>query len=103
MMTQPGPRAQCRSCTVPIDTGDTCSFCATYTPPETTAQRLDVLVNKIDLVRHDLNVELQGLPADAPLMAVVDLVTSLGHLRQAAVALDKCTDSLEADAKVVQR
>lgn len=58
---------QCKHCTVPTDGGDTCSFCATYTPPETAAQRLDVLVNKIDLVRHDLNGELRGLPSDAPL------------------------------------
>ena len=93
----------CKHCTVPVDSGDTCAFCATYTPAATTSQRLDVLVNKIDLVRHDLNEELRGLPTAAPLMAVVDLVTALGHLRQAAVALDKCTDAIEADAAEVTR
>lgn len=24
---------QCRYCTVPVDSGDTCTFCAAYTPP----------------------------------------------------------------------
>ncbi|WP_421876783.1 hypothetical protein [Mycolicibacterium wolinskyi] len=104
-MTVPTP-GSCRHCTVPLndparasqpETDGVCTFCADYTPPETTAQRLDILVNKVDLLRHDLNKELQGLPTTAPLMAVVDLVTALGHLREAAVLLDKATDQLEAD------
>lgn len=96
MMAQPDQRAQCRSCTVPIDTGDICAFCQSYTPPETPCQQLDILGNKVQLVRHDGNEILQALPADAPLMAVVDIVTALGHLKRAAVALDKATDQLEA-------
>ena len=93
MMTQP----QCRHCTVPTGDGtDTCAFCRDYTPPTTASQRLDISVNRVDLLRHDLNELLRELPADAPLMAVVDLVTALGHLRQAAVALDKAADQLEA-------
>lgn len=94
---------QCPSCTVPTGDGGMCGFCATYTPPETPAQRLDVAVNRIDLLRHDLNVELRGLPTTVPLMAVVDLVTALGHLKAAAVALDKCTDQIEAAAAEVSR
>ncbi|MGV0735268.1 hypothetical protein ABQF35_00205 [Mycobacterium syngnathidarum] len=96
MMTQPDQRAQCRSCTVPIDAGEICAFCQTYTPPATPAQKIDILVNKVDLIRNDGNEVLQGLPADAPLMAVVDLVTALGHLKRAVVALDRATDQLEA-------
>lgn len=93
MMTQP----QCRHCTVPTGDGtDTCAFCRTYVPPTTASQRLDISVNRVDLLRHDLNELLRELPADAPLMAIVDLVTALGHLRQAAVALDRAADQLEA-------
>lgn len=94
---------QCRHCTVPVDDGDTCGFCASYSPPETAAQRLDVAVNRVDLLRADVNEVLRELPTDAPLMAVVDLVTALGHLRQAAVLIDKATDALEADAAEVTR
>lgn len=85
----------CESCTVPIENGDTCTFCATYTPPTTQAQQFDVLVNRIDLVRHDGNEILRQLPASAPLFAVVDLVTALGHLRQAAVLIDRVADALD--------
>lgn len=32
--------AECRHCTVPVDSGDTCcTFCASYTPPDTEAAR----------------------------------------------------------------
>ncbi|WP_082963399.1 hypothetical protein [Mycolicibacterium peregrinum] len=100
MMTQ---QMQCKHCTIPIDSGDTCAFCATYTPPATISQRLDIAVNKVDLLRHDLNEELQSLPTSVPLMACVDLVTALGHLKRAAVALDRATDQLEAAAAEVTR
>ncbi|MCV7159366.1 hypothetical protein H7J55_18015 [Mycolicibacterium brisbanense] len=93
---------QCKHCTVPTDGGDTCSFCATYTPPATVSQRLDVLVNRLDLLRHDGNEILRELPTDAPLFAVADLVTALGHLRQGAIAIDKASDRLEADAQAVK-
>lgn len=99
MMTQ----AQCKHCTVPTAGQAVCPFCATYTPPETAAQRLDVATNRIDLLRHDLNEELQGLPTGVPLFAVVDIVAALGHLRQAAVLLDQANDALEADAAEVRR
>ncbi|MCF6386525.1 hypothetical protein L2K20_06040 [Mycobacterium sp. MBM] len=95
---------QCQHCTVPTPAGQSvCGFCADYTPPATPAQRLDVAVNKVDLVRHDVNEVLSALPADAPLMAVVDVVTALNHLKRAAVALDRATDALEADAAAVTR
>lgn len=96
-------QTSCTSCTVPVETGNTCAFCASYSPPETIAQRLDIAVNKVDLLRHDLNEALRELPADAPLFAVTDLVVALNHLKRAAVALDKATDALEADAKAVTR
>lgn len=96
--------AQCRHCTVPTSAGqDVCNFCQSYTAPETVAQRIDVAVNKVDLLRHDLNEILCELPESAPLFAVADIVVALGHLRRAAVALDKATDTLEADAKAVTR
>ncbi|MDW5609267.1 hypothetical protein [Mycolicibacterium sp. D5.8-2] len=86
-----------------MDNGDTCAFCAVYVPPETAAQQLDVAVNRIDLIRSDGNEILRGLPADAPLFAVADLVSALCHLRQAAVAFDRASDALEADAKAARR
>lgn len=96
--------AQCRHCTVPTPAGqDVCAFCQSYTAPENVAQRIDVAVNKVDLLRHDLNEILRELPESAPLFAVADIVVALGHLRRSAVALDRATDALEADAEVVQR
>lgn len=95
---------QCRHCTVPTSAGqDACSFCQSYSPPETVAQRIDVAVNKVDLLRHDLNEILRELPESPPLFAVADIVVALGHLRRAAVALDRATDALESDAKAVTR
>lgn len=82
---------------------DHCPFCATYTPPATVGQQLDVLVNKVDIIRADGNDILQALPADAPLFAVTDLVVALNHLKRAAVSLDKASHALETDAEAVQR
>lgn len=93
---------ECLHCTVPTGGGDVCAFCATYTPPESPAQRLDVAVNRVDLLRHDINDVLRDLPETAPLFAVADVVTALGHLRRAAVALDRANDTLESDAQAVQ-
>ncbi|MDO3240027.1 hypothetical protein P5W04_07855 [Mycobacteroides abscessus subsp. abscessus] len=102
MMTHEDRRAQCPSCTVPTAGGGLCSFCESYSAPETAAQKIDTLVNRVDIVRRDGNDILQGLPADAPLMAVVDLVTALGHLKRAAVALDKANAQFEAAAAEVK-
>lgn len=74
-----------------------CNRCATYTPPETAAQRLDVAVNRIDLLRSDLNEELRALPDDSPLFGVSDLVAALGHLRHASILLDRATGAIQAD------
>lgn len=101
----PGPTPvshECRHCTVRVDSGDVCSFCQTYTPPTTAAHQFDVLVNRIDIIRHDGNEILQQLPPSAPLFAVVDIVAALSHLRLAAIALDKATNTLEA-AEAVNR
>ncbi len=32
-LTTIDPKAACRHCTVPVDSGDVCNFCASYTPP----------------------------------------------------------------------
>ncbi|MGE0219661.1 hypothetical protein [Mycolicibacterium sp.] len=95
--------SECRHCTMPTAGAAVCPFCATYTPPESPAQRLDVAVNRVDLLRHDINSVLQELPADVPLFAVADIVTALGHLRQAAVLIDRANDVLEAAAAEVKR
>lgn len=56
---------------------------------------LDSVSNLIDLARHDANQVLRDLPRQAPLFGVVDLVAALGHLRQAAVLVDRCADALD--------
>lgn len=39
---------QCRHCTVPVDSGDTCAFCASYTPPEPApAHQVDAAGQKV--------------------------------------------------------
>lgn len=80
---------QCRHCTVPTDGTDVCSYCANYTPPATVAQRLDVAVNRVHLLRHDLNNEVEALSTDAPLFSVTDLVAALRHLLTAARLIDQ--------------
>lgn len=60
------------------------------------ALRLDTAVNLVDLARSDGNKVLRELPSTAPLFSVVDLVTALCHLRQAALLLDGVADSLES-------
>ena len=107
-MTVPTPTAspvprQCRHCTVPTNGADVCPFCSTYTPPETVAQQLDVAINRIDVLRQDLNEVLDSLPADAPLFGCADLVTGICHLKRAAVAIDRAGAQLEADTEAVQR
>lgn len=62
---------------------------------------LDSAVNLVDLARADGNKVLRALPRDTGLFQVVDLVSALGHLRQAAVLIDRCADALESGA--VQR
>lgn len=62
-----------------------------------TDQRLDVIVNLIDRVRQDLNGILRESLQDAPLFAVSDVVAGLGHLRQAAVAIARASNVLEAE------
>lgn len=63
-----------------------------------TALGLDRIANLIELARGDSNAILQVLPTDAPLFAVVDLVTALGHLRQAAVLVDRTAEQLGTQA-----
>lgn len=93
----PVSRPPCRHCTVPVDDGgDICAFCLAYVPPEIPAQQLDVLVNRLDILRADGNEILRELPVDAPLFAVSDLVAALGHLRRASVLIDRAADQLEA-------
>lgn len=103
----PVPQAsQCKHCTVPTDGADVCSFCSSYTPPgpePTAPQRLDDAVNRIDLIRANVNAVIRDLPDASPMFAIVNVVNALWNLRNAAVLLDKATDALEADAQVVTR
>ncbi|MEX3644329.1 hypothetical protein [Mycolicibacterium porcinum] len=65
------------------------------------ALMLDTTVNMADLARGDLSRLMPQLPERTSLWVHVDLVRAIGHLRQAAVLLDKATDQL--DVQVVQR
>lgn len=65
-------------------------------------QRLDDSVNRIDLVRADINAVIRELPDDVPMFVLVDVVNALYNLRNASVLLDKATDTLEAE-EAVQR
>lgn len=92
---------ECKHCTIPVDSGDTCAFCADYSPPPpepTITQRLDASVNMIDLARGDINAVMRDLPEDTSMWVIVDITNALGNLRNASVLLDKATDALEADA-----
>ncbi|OBK12968.1 hypothetical protein A5637_20660 [Mycolicibacterium fortuitum] len=60
------------------------------------ALALDQAVNMVDLIRGDLNKVFPTISESAPLFAVVDILTALGHLRHAAVAIDKAADAIEA-------
>lgn len=80
--------------TVPITT-------PTPVPPPDIALTLDQAVNMITLVRNDLNKVFPTIAESAPLFAVVDILTALGHLRHAAAAIDKAADAIEADVKAV--
>lgn len=95
---------QCVHCTAPLDDGDTCGFCSTYTPPETPAQRLDVLANRATLLYNDVGLAVPALPDSASMAAVLDLVVACRHLRDASIAIGRAIENLEAaDAEAVQR
>ncbi|MET4432392.1 hypothetical protein [Mycolicibacterium sp. 624] len=72
-------------------------------PATDSALMLDGVVNMVDLARADINTVLRGTPSDIGLFQALDLVTALGHLRQAVLLVDKVADVLEADAAAVVR
>lgn len=57
---------------------------------------LDDAVNRIDMVRADINAVVRDLPDDTAMFAIVDIVNALWNLRNASVLLDKASDILEA-------
>ncbi len=97
-------QTRCASCTVPTEGAELCGFCATYVPPgpePTAPQRIDDYVNKIDMLRADINAVIRTLPDDTPMFVIVDITNALWNLRNASVLLDKASDTLEADAEAV--
>lgn len=104
-MTVPTP-GSCRYCTIPIDSGDTCAFCVSYSPPDPeppAVQQLDDCVNRIDDVRYQLNALVRELPETTGMRVLADVATALFHLQHAAVLLDGATDQLETAAAEVTR
>lgn len=71
--------------------------------PTAGAQRLDDAVNRIDLVRADINAVIRELPDDTPMFVIVDITNALWNLRNASVLLDKASDTIEAAAAEVTR
>ncbi len=63
----------------------------------TAPQQVDDAVNRIDLIRADVNALIRELPDTVPMFALVDIVNALWNLRNASVLLDKAADALEAD------
>lgn len=63
-------------------------------PANESALLLDGAINVIEVARNDSVLALEALPENAPLFAAVDLVTGLGHLRQAAFLLGGVIDTL---------
>lgn len=94
---------ECRHCAVPTEGTDVCNFCSSYVPPESPAQQLDVAVNRIDILREDLNKVLDSLPSDAPLFGCADLTTGICHLKRASEKINRAAEVLEADTKAVPR
>ncbi|MCX2712038.1 hypothetical protein [Mycolicibacterium sp. J2] len=69
-----------------------------------TPRRLDDSVNRVDVIRADLNTVLHELASDnAPMFVVVDVVNALYHLRAAAVLIDQANDRLERAIAEVAR
>lgn len=79
--------------------------CATDLSNPTTPRRLDDSVNRVDVIRADLNTVLREMAADdnAPMFVVVDVVNALYHLRAAAVLIDQANDRLERAISEVAR
>lgn len=101
-MTQPGQRAQCRSCTVPIDTGDICAFCQTYTPPTPGDALLAGAHCRASQSAGDLAAALAELGDETPLPAVVDIVTARAHLVAAQRLIDNAATRITAAAEVTR-
>ncbi|MCV7287279.1 hypothetical protein H7J87_18315 [Mycolicibacterium wolinskyi] len=70
--------------------------------PTDLALQLDRATNLADLARGDLSRAMHALPANSSLWLHVDIVRAIGHLRAAAVLVDKIADQLDT-AEVVNR
>lgn len=55
---------QCKHCTVPVDSGDICAFCADYTVPETVPQQLAVLGKRAAVALDRANDTLEAASAE---------------------------------------
>ncbi|OHV03893.1 hypothetical protein BKN37_12755 [Mycobacterium talmoniae] len=87
------------------DGADVCAFCRTYTPPPTNAEADRLIASAYSHTQaaaDDAGNALDILPEDAPLLAVVDLVTAIAHMKAARRCLDKAGAGFGA-AQVVRR
>lgn len=102
---------QCAHCTVPTNGGEVCTFCATYNgaPVDSTVHACCGSVGRhahmcatewsdgllasayslTDRAAGDLTELLDALPDDAPLLAVVDIVSAKAHVVAAQRLLDQ--------------
>ena len=103
--------SECIHCTVPVDTGDIYAFCESYTPPESAAGREDDALEPdahcfglalAEVAQHarfafeDIEDAFEVMPDEAPLPAVVDLVTARAHLIAAQRLIDKAATRIAA-------
>ena len=95
-MSTIAPSPQCRHCTVPIDSGDICAFCQSYTPPSPGDALLAGAHCHASQGADDLAAVLAELGDQTPLPAAVDIVTARAHLVAAQRLIDNAATRITA-------
>lgn len=97
--TRPAPIAlECRHCTVPVEEGDICTFCRSYTPPPTPGPA-ELLGSAELLARRaaqDATAALDQLVDDALIFTAADIASAAAHLNTARRLLIRLVDGLAA-------
>lgn len=93
-------QTNCQHCTVPVDSGDVCSFCRSYEPPTELDGLLAAAHTQARQAAEDLSDALAA--GDVPLLAAVDIVTARAHLIAAQRLIDAAATRITA-AEVVAR
>lgn len=89
-------QTSCTSCTIPIDTGDLCTFCVNYTPPTEMDGLLAGAHTQAGQAAEDLHDMIAAMHDGVPLLAVVDIVTARAHLVAAQRLIDSAATRMTA-------